>query len=296
VFAPAQTDNQGSKTDNQRNDTTQRNDSGQTQGQTERIRGEIAGVSIVGETMVDYSTGRGVVAEFTYLTILGSPRDGNRRNNQADDASGSRRTDRNANRDQANQDRNANRDQANQDRNANRDRESNRDQANQDRNANRDQANGDRGNQDQSNDESSNQRRNVYEIAIGPETQVRDESSQGGRDSGNQNDRAKGSPRERAQNQLDRLELGDRVEVEFSRMNDRGQSGTNNSGQGASASQSRHGRQRIIRGLARTITIRSTPDQNGDQRRSEDRRGNDNSSRRQQSGSNPQEKKSDQDQ
>ena len=64
----------------------------QCKGQSRTIRGEMAGVSVVGETMVDYSSGRGVVAEFTYLTILGSPSDAHSGQGSKDHAASGRRT------------------------------------------------------------------------------------------------------------------------------------------------------------------------------------------------------------
>src|SRR5437588_8115128 len=43
-------------------------------GETQTIRGVIAGVTLEGETAVDFRTGRAVEVETAYLTIVGSPR------------------------------------------------------------------------------------------------------------------------------------------------------------------------------------------------------------------------------
>src|SRR4051794_16936574 len=168
VTASAQTNDQagqskdqpGGQSKNRRDDSQRKQDSSQDQGQTERIRGELAGVSVVGETMVDYDTGRGVLAEFTYLTILGSPpgvgrqgaQDGRANSDSADSKRGEQDKDKAA-------------------------RSGDKDK---DQGSNQDRADRERGDQDRSGDRSAT-RRNVYQIAVSSETQVRNRSSQSGR-------------------------------------------------------------------------------------------------------------------
>jgi len=231
-------------------DKSRSKDSNQTQGQSQTIRGELAGVSVVGETMVDYSSGRGVVAEFTYLTILGSSSDAHPGQAGKDHASS-----------------------GSQDRG--------------DR-SNKDQAGKDHSNDDQSGGSSGHHRRTVYQIAVGPETRVSDRTA---KDSGDQ----KGSARERSQAAMDRLQLGDRVEVEFARMtgSDQQNSGANNNNNnGGSSNQTRHGRHRIVRGVATSVTILSAPDQGGDHGGGDQSKGNDSSSGSKSSGSGSQDKSS----
>jgi len=227
--ASAQSDKQdgsakGSQGDNQKQkDSGQSNQSNQSNQSTRTVRGELAGVSVVGETMVDSTTGRGVVAEMTYLTILGSPSGGGH-----DQASGSPRKDDGSNKDQ-----------------------------------------GDHGS---SNGQMSG-RRQVFEIAIGPETRVRDRSKSASQGS----DDKKGSAKEQSQAALERLELGDRVEVEFARLDSSGNSGSGGNADKGSSNRRRHGRHRIVRGVARSITILSTPDHNSGQSGSDDHKGGDSS-------------------
>jgi len=262
VTAPAQTnkqdgqskDQQGAESRSQQDDS-RRQDAGQDQGQTETIRGELAGVSVVGETMVDHETGRGIVAEFTYLTILGSPAGAGRQGRRGGQASSGGDDARRGEQDKSEGARSESKEQG-----------SNREQAD------RDQAGRGRS------DEMSANRRTVYHIAVGPETQVRNRISQGGRGQGS-GDQREDQAREQSRSAFEQLQLGDRVEVEFRRLNARGPSGTGGEGQRGSANQNRHGRHRIVRGVARTITILSAPDRDGDRDRSENRNDGDSSSR-----------------
>jgi len=230
-------------------DKSQSKDSNQAQGPSQTIRGELAGVSVVGETMVDYSSGRGVVAEFTYLTILGSSSDAHSGSGGQAHSSGDSKQ--------------ANKDQASSG------------SQNQGDQSSKDQAHKDHGNSDHSGGASAHHRRTVYQIAVGPETQVNDRTS---KDSGDQ----KGSARERSQAAMERLQLGDRVEVEFSRMKGSDQQnsggGNANNNNAASSNQNRHGRHRIVRGVAKSITILSAPDHGGNQGSGDQSKGNDSSS------------------
>jgi len=284
LTASAQTSNQGNASDSQKGDSKQQQQKGDSkqqkdaspaQGQTEKVRGELAAVSVVGETMVDYSTGRGVVAEFTYLTILGSPSDGGRQGGSGG---------------QADSDRNASNSNKNS---SSKDDHSGSDKKDQGQGSNQGQADKDQGNQGRSGGGAMNRRRSVYQIAVGPDTQVRSRNSQGGGNSGDQKDGQQGSARDQSRAHLERLQLGDRVEVEFTRMSSPSQSGAGGD-QGGSASQARHGRNRLIRGVAKSVTILSAPDQQGGDKSAENRKDGDSSSEKHESGSGSKEKKSDQ--
>jgi len=233
---------------------TQQKDAGHSQGRTETVRGEIAAVSVVGETMVDYSSGRGVVAEFTFLTVLGSNPD-DRQSGGGDRAKSGDNSGK-----------------------------SGQDQASTGSQKKDDASHKDQGKQDASGGGSEGHRRRVFEFAVGPETHVRFHTSQGSQGGGDQKGQQKGSDRQQGQGSLDQLQLGDWVEVEFTRMNENAQGGQGGQGnaQKGSSNQARHGRDRIVRGMARSITILSTPGQ-----------GDHSSSGAAQSGSGSQEKKSD---
>jgi len=211
------------KSDGQEQDSQHR----QGSGRVETIRGELASVSVIGETMVDYSSGRGVVAQLTYLTILGSP-SGSPGRGEGGQA-GSRPEPSKS--------------------------------AVQSGDASKSKSNDQGPGQGQSG-RASGGRRTVYEVAITPETQVRSRAPQGGQGA---SEKQEGSARQRSQAALEELQLGDRVEVEFDRFKDQGQSGAGGADQGGSASQSRHGRHRIVRGLAKSLTILSAPE-GGDHR------------------------------
>jgi len=270
---------QGGRSKDRQGDDRRKQDSDKDQGQTERIRGELAGASVVGETMVDYESGRAIVAELTYLTILGSPAGAGRQEGQGGQADSGR----------------GDAKRGDQDKDQDKDKDKGARSENKDQGSDRDRAGRDRGDQERSGERSAN-RRNVYHIAISPDTQVRARDSQGrrGRDSG---DRPKGqgesSARERSQAALEQLEIGDRVEVEFTRLNPQGRSANGGEGQKGSTSQNRHGRHRIIRGVAKTIMIVSAPDRDGDRDGSENRKDGDSSSREKRSGSDSQKKDSD---
>jgi len=164
VTAPAQTTNQGGQSKEEqgaesksRQGDARRQDAGEDQSQAETIRGELAGVTVVGETMVDHETGRGILAEFTYMTILGSPSGMGRqggRGGQGSPGDDTRRGDQGKN-------------------------EGARSET-KDQGSNQDQADRERGDRGRSGAMFGN-RRSVYHIAVGSETQVRNRSAQGGR-------------------------------------------------------------------------------------------------------------------
>jgi hypothetical protein len=186
--------------------------------QCETIRGELASVSVLGETMVDYSSGRGFVANLTYLTILGTPFDADRER----DKSGSDEKDRKPSGGQTSSDPKDSHGQG----------------------------------------ESPRSRRKVYQIAVGPETQVECKASKGSHDADEQKDSPETSSREKSQTALSSLELGDRVRVEFDRVDPgHGSAKLGTGEQTASGNRAKHGRHRIIRGVAKKIMILSTPEE-----------------------------------
>lgn len=212
-------------------------------GQRHTVRGKVAGVTVVGETMVDYDTGQAVAAQVTYLTVLGSPRDG-RHSGSADP----------------------------------------NDRGKGDHQANK--STGKDGSGDASTGGSSN-RDNVYLLAVTPRTKVWDKSS--GRDNASSNanassksdtgSNAQASDKDRGsatgdQAGLGRLEIGDRVDIEWMPLASAGNArGSNDQASGdkdkdkdkdkdrASGSNSKgsknqgYGRHRTFRGEAMTITI-----------------------------------------
>jgi len=154
--------------------------------QTRTIRGRVAGVTVEGETAVDYQSNKAVVLEAAYLTVVGTPRRGQQRgdaNNQSQNT-------------------------------ANRDGHEN--------------VNGNRGG-----------RHNVYLLWLSPKTKVCEAKSGGG-------------DADKTECSLDKLEVGDRVEIQMIR---RAESDSNNQGTPTEAMRKTHGRNRIYVGDATEITI-----------------------------------------
>jgi hypothetical protein len=202
-----------SKDDDGKQTAQEQKQSNQQQSKCETIRGEIASVSVLGETMVDYNTGRGVLAEMTYLTILGSPSDAKQGTENGD-------------------------------------------RQNEAKSGNKDS----QGTTDEKGDHRGFwERRKVYQIAIGPDTEVKCQASHGKQNAADQDKSTQGSAHEKSQESLASLELGDRVKVEFDRLGSENNRADADKHTGASGNQSRHGRHRIIRGVARKVTILSTP-------------------------------------
>ena len=76
-------------------------------GKQETVRGVIAGVTVAGETAIDYATHRAVTAEMTYLTIVGSPvRDSGSQDRDRDGANARNNDDRNRDNNNASADNN----------------------------------------------------------------------------------------------------------------------------------------------------------------------------------------------
>jgi len=228
VAASAQTGDQGKPSDSQKGGPAHQGGAAQDSGKTETICGEVTGVSVVGETMVDYDTGRGVVAEMTYLTILGSP---------SGDQKGSARG-----------------------------RDSGFAKSDGSRGADRPPAR----RAGEGSTATASDRRNVYLIAVSQNTNVCRKESHGHdstaghngdggqKDSGVQRTGGGASSNQPSQAALMSLELGDRVDVEFTRIG-KAQDQAGQGGQGDSTNRYRHGRNRVVRGVAKSIEIVADP-------------------------------------
>lgn len=156
-------------------DKTTKDDQASAQGQT--IRGTVAGVTVVGETMVDYKTNRAAIAQTSYLTILGSPGHGDAHHGV-------------------------------QGANPQKSSESRKDSSAEAKD--NESGKGSQG------DVGSAQRRraNVYLVAIMPQTKVCRDVVYGGDSSGEKSPASRDDPRQ-SQATFESLELGDRVEITF---------------------------------------------------------------------------------
>jgi hypothetical protein len=223
----------------------------QDQGQRQTIRGTIAGVTAVGEAVIDPQTNTAIVAEVDYLTILGSPAGGG--DAHADHG-----------------------DKAQQDKNA----------ADHGKTAAKDDSKG-----------KMSQRQNVYLVALTPDTKVQLASGSGtatsdldqkksDQDQKDQNKNKTASDQSASDQSasdsaskqaFDKLEIGDKVRVEFvstGRMHgkaDKNLQASNSDKRGTTRtagfrgdSQHKHGRQRIMMGEAKSITITSMPSSSDD--------------------------------
>ncbi|HEX8202379.1 MAG TPA: hypothetical protein VF590_18015 [Isosphaeraceae bacterium] len=169
------------------------------------VQGTVAAVTVLGETMVNYDTGRAEVAQATFLTVVESPADA-----KTDDGKQGSHTQHAA--------------------------------------KDKDQQQGAKGKDDSSGQDrgraSTGRRARVFVLALTPRTEVCERKD---------GDKVKCD--------LARLELGDRVEVEFthSGMRSKGTAaGEQKSGENQQASgNARHGRDRIVRGEVVSITILS---------------------------------------
>jgi len=240
LSASAQVENR-----NQIRNTNDRNQS--NQGDTKVIHGVIAGVTVEGETAIDYRTNRAVLVETSYLTIVGSEANQGR---QRDRDEADRRNDQN-------------------DRNQNDRNQSDRNQS--DRNAR------DAGDRQAS---SERHRHNVYIVWLTPRTEVRLANSARRGDGDRDRDRDGQNNDQRNQNanaganayanatqvSFENLEVGDRVEVRFNARNTASENQT--------SANRRHGRHRTYYGDATAITILAEPaqnDRNRDSNRDRDR-------------------------
>jgi hypothetical protein len=243
--ASAQADNRNQgRNANDRNQSNQGQSNQSNQGEIRVIRGIIAGVTVEGETAIDYHTNRAMLVETSYLTIVGS---------EANQGQGRQRD-----RDEA--DRKG--DQNDNDRNARTDRKG--DQTDNDRNA-----------RDASDRQASSgrQRHNVYVVWLTPRTEIRranDRRGDGDRNEQNNDQRNQNANAAASANSspasLEALELGDRVEIRFQprRLANDSQSQSQNS------MNRKHGRHRTYFGDAASVTILAEPARN-DRDRDSDR-------------------------
>lgn len=66
---------EGSPKDQQKEQQNDQQKSDKSSQSSQKVEGIVAGVTVVGETMVDYETNRAAVAQVTYLTVVGKPTD-----------------------------------------------------------------------------------------------------------------------------------------------------------------------------------------------------------------------------
>ncbi len=206
---------------------------------SETVRGVVAGVTLEGETAIDFASNRAETVSMSFLTIVGSPT-------------------RNWAHDSANADRN-------KDNKDNKDNDRDRDK---DKNAGQN-ASGDR------------QRHNIYLVWLTPQTQFRDATMSHSKSEKNANANTNANANANATNAnananantaaqgmattLDKLEVGDHVEVTLERREySRSNGGANNE-----AKANRHGRHRIYFGNATSVTILSMPNHDMNSMRSE---------------------------
>jgi hypothetical protein len=216
----------GIRADDKGNDDKGKTDQSNSS-QSQTIHGIVAGVTVEGETAVDYQSNKAVMLEAAYLTIVGMPGPGHH-GNQAN----------------AHQDQNSARADNNTQAQANRD------------NADRENANRGNANRDEINRETvlrenraNSGRHNVYLVWLSPKTKVceaNNASDKGG---------------EKKECSLDKLEVGDRVEIQMTR---RSESSSNSQGTPTEAMRRKHGRNRIYVCDASEITILSAPGHNQD--------------------------------
>jgi hypothetical protein len=185
--------------------------SSESKEQEQTIRGVVSGVTVMGETDIDYATKKATTAEATYLTIIGHPSDSSEKSGgQGQVASGKEGEKKDTDKDVK--------------------RTSN---ASSDEKA--------------SSGEGSRHRMNVYVVAISPKTKVCECKSTGKEGSS--------SAKEEACD-LEKLEIGDRVEVCF---NPKMESKSSDDKAGAQASSQKHGRHRTYFGMANSIKIMVEP-------------------------------------
>ncbi len=179
----------------------------QQQGQQQTITGTVAGVTSVGEAVIDPQTGTAVAVTTNYLTVLGSPAGGQR---------------------------------------GQRGRQSETDRA--------DQADRTPGQRGQGRRQQANRgQQNLYLIAITPQTTIRE----GGRQAGQEEQQQQ---QQQAQSAFEKLEIGDRVMVQFEsaeRLQAKAQEGEQRVAGFRGDARNKHGRNRIYIGKASSIQLRS---------------------------------------
>jgi len=204
------------------------------QQQQQTIRGVIAGVTVEGETTVDYATHRAQTAEMAFLTIVGTPwgsgQGGSGAQPQSSGTSGTGSSDRN------------------------KDADTSKDQS-------RAAADANRGDDTRGTRSGERRRHNTYIAWLTPRTKVKDATAgHGGGGSGD--NKGQGAASEVS---LDKLEVGDIVEVTVNRRENHITGG--GGGEEHARWARRHGRHRLYFGDAVTVTILAEPkpDRNADQ-------------------------------
>jgi len=227
----ASAQNQGRDQDQGRNrdrDQTQtqgrsRNDNDRHAGKQETIRGVIAGVTVAGEVAVNYQSNRAEAVEMSYLTIIGSPERGKMSGKDTATTRSGGERDRDRDRDSATA--------------------RSREQGDRDRD------------QGEKSAMSSRHRHNLYIVWLTPNTKVC-EANQAGGSPANTRDTEKDSAQKSREMSWEQLEVGDHVEVTFTR---RESSDSTGSGQAhartGTASSRKHGRHRTYFGDAVSVTI-----------------------------------------
>ena len=191
-------ENQRRDQDQPTNQARQGQEGQQNQQGQQTIRGTVAGVTSVGEAVIDPQTGTAVAVQVNYLTVLGSPGMGGQGRGAAGQPRGQGRPD----------------------------------QPGQGRQANRG-------------------RQNLYLIAITPQTTVRQGAQQAGQDQA-------APQKEQAESAFEKLEIGDRVTVQFKtaeRLHAKAQEGEQRVAGFRGDARNKHGRNRIFVGEASEINV-----------------------------------------
>jgi len=200
-------------------------------GQERTVRGVVSGVTVLGETDIDYATRKATTAEATYLTIIGHPskqqESGKGGEQASSDKSRQKDTDvkqtaNNAEKSPGNAEKGAN--------NANVAEKSAGNTSNSEKGAS---GSGDR----------QRRRMNIYVVAVSPKTKVC-EISGSGKD---------GSAGKEEACELEKLEIGDHVEVTFT---PKSMPGVSEEKGVTQASSMKHGRHRTYFGIANSVKIR----------------------------------------
>jgi hypothetical protein len=180
-------------------DTDKTKDGNPSSGQHKTIHGVVAGVTVLGETMVDYESGRAIAAERDYLTVVDADhhdKGGGDQASHGEQASGGDK----------------------------------KSEGKQDKDVKQTAGAGEGSNEKSGSDQASKRSARVYLVEVTPETEVCECQKDG-----------------KKKCELARLEIGDHVEIEF-----QPSSGNQSQNQGGNM---KHGRHRMMRGQAISISI-----------------------------------------
>jgi len=193
----------------------------QSQGHEMTVRGVVSGVTVVGETDIDFATHQARTAEMTYVTVIGHPSHHDAQHQAADKGKSN--------------------EQASSDRS-------------KDKDSNVKQTSNASARESGQSGEHHGHRMNLYVMAISDKTKVCQ-----CQDSGEKGSASASQDKECG---LEKLEIGDRVEVTFtSKMADKGQ----NQG-GSKQAEQKHGRHRTYLGMATAIRIMDEESGQGQQK------------------------------